>query len=158
MNPSPDRARGNPAPSHCPQQQGQTLPWAWHPGSLLNSLLSFLLLLIYGHRDPAELQACACAQVFIPGRSNHVGISSFVGRQNSRDGPHLCNKHTFPCCTPALWKPLMDQISTDPNRQAELHHWRACQALSDGSDSRQLGLRPLIYHGKHQGRERHCKH
>lgn len=124
MNPFPYRAGGNPAPSYCPTSLGLA---SWLSTEFSYLPLAFTHLWTHGPSRTPDL--CLCTGFYSWEVKGMLGFHPplSVGKQNSRDGPHLCNKHTLSCCTPALWKSLMDHISTNPSKQAELHHWRACQ-------------------------------
>lgn len=131
INPFPDRAEGNPPPStRCQQLQGQTSSLAlhlWLSPEFSYLPLAFNCLWKCGLSRTQELYLCAVLLFLVGQRC--IGISSLMGRQNNRDVPHLCNKHTLPSCTTlTLWNPIMDQTSKNPSKQAELHHWRACPA------------------------------
>ena len=124
INPFPDRAGGNPPLfTHCQQLQGPTSPLAlhlWLSPEFSHLPLAFSCLWTCGLSRTQELYPCTVL-LFLVGQ-RRIGISSLVGRQNNRDLPHLCNKHTFPSCAPpTLGNPVTDQISKNPNTQ-ELHH------------------------------------
>ena len=124
INPFPDRAGGNPPLfTHCQQLQGPTSPLAlhlWLSPEFSHLPLAFSCLWMCGLSRTQELYLCTVLLFLVGQRC--TGISSLVGRQNNRDLPHLCNKHTFPSCAPpTLGNPVTDQISKNPNKQ-ELHH------------------------------------